>query len=68
MQVNLRSFKQKVRHNTKAFTKYLGSIAKNPPKGLDNMASKIDAQVWQEIDCLSCANCASQIKTGLTLF
>ena len=66
MQVNLRSFKQKVRHHQKAFSKYLGSIAKNPPKGLDNMAAKIDAEVWKEIDCLSCANCCKSMTPTFT--
>ena len=55
MLVNLRSFKQKVRHHQKTFKRYLGKIEKNPPKGLDAIAAIIDAEVWQEIDCLSCS-------------
>lgn len=66
MQVNLRSFKQKVRYHQKAFSKYLGAIAKNPPKGLDNLAAKIDIEVWQEIDCLSCANCCKSMTPTFT--
>jgi hypothetical protein len=33
MQVNLRSFKQKVRHNKKAFTKYLGASCEESTEG-----------------------------------
>jgi Fe-S-cluster containining protein len=66
MQVNLRSFKQKVRHHQKAFKRYLGKIEKNPPKGLDSIAAKIDAEVWKEIDCLSCANCCKTMTPTFT--
>ncbi len=66
MQVNFRSFKQKVRYHEKAFKKFLGKIEKNPPKGLDKMAEAIDAEVWQEVDCLSCANCCKSMTPTFT--
>ena len=66
MQVNLRSFKQKVRYHKKAFRRFLGKIEKNPPKGLDKMAEIIDAEVWKEIDCLSCANCCKTMTPTFT--
>jgi uncharacterized protein len=66
MLVNLRSFKQKVRHHQKAFKSYLGKIEKNPPRGLDKIAEKIDAEVWQEVDCLSCANCCKTMSPTFT--
>jgi Fe-S-cluster containining protein len=30
------------------------------------MASKIDTKVWQEIDCLSCANCCKNMTPTFT--
>lgn len=66
MQVNLRSFKQKVRHNQKAFKRYLGKIEKDPPRHLDKIAEQIDAEVWQEVDCLSCANCCKSMTPTFT--
>ncbi len=66
MLVNLRSFKQKVNHHSKAMKKFLGKIEKNPPKGLDKLAEKIDAEVWQEIDCLTCANCCKTMSPTFT--
>jgi Fe-S-cluster containining protein len=66
MQVNLRSFKQKVRHHEKTMKRFLGKIEKNPPKGLDKLAEKIDAEVWQEVDCLSCANCCKTMSPTFT--
>ena len=65
MKVNLRSFKQKVRHNGKQLKSFLRKIEKNTPKGLDQLTQKISPLVWKEIDCLSCANCC---KTTGPLF
>ena len=66
MLINLRSFKQKVRFHQKAFKRYLGKIEKNPPRGLDTIAAGIDADVWKEIDCLSCANCCKTMTPTFT--
>ena len=66
MQVNLRSFKQKVRHHSAAFKRYLGKIEKHAPRGLDSIAQQIDAEVWKEIDCLSCANCCKTMTPTFT--
>ena len=66
MQVNLRSFKQKVRHHQKVFRRFLTKIEKNPPRGLDKMAEAVDTEVWKEIDCLSCANCCKTMSPTFT--
>ena len=47
--------------------RFLGKIEKNPPKGLDKLAEKIDAEVWKEIDCLSCANCCKKMSPTFTV-
>ena len=62
MKVNLRSFKQKVRHNGKQLKSFLRKIEKNTPKGLDQLTQKISPLVWKEIDCLSCANCCKTMS------
>lgn len=64
--INLRSFKQKARHHKKIFSKFLGKVEKNPPRGLDNMAQIIDAEVWSVVDCLSCANCCKTMTPTYT--
>lgn len=66
MQVNLRSFKQKVRHHGAAMKRFLGRIEKKPPRGLDRMAETLDAAVWKEVDCLSCANCCKSMTPTFT--
>ncbi len=64
--VNLRSFLQKVRFNKKGFKKYLGKIEKNPPKELYKTLLQIDKEVWEETDCLTCANCCKKMTPTFT--
>jgi Fe-S-cluster containining protein len=64
--VNLRSFKQKVRHNRRRFRLFLSRLEKNPPKELKKMTVEADRQVWKETDCLSCANCCKTMSPTYT--
>lgn len=64
--VNLRSFKLKVYHHQKAFKRFLGKLGKKPPRGLDKIAEQVNAEVWQEVDCLSCANCCKVMTPTFT--
>lgn len=64
--VNLRSFKQKVRHNKSVFKRFLTKLEKNTPRGLDAIAEKTSAEVWEEVDCLSCANCCKTMSPTYT--
>ncbi len=64
--VNLRSFQQKVNLNKKAFKRYLGKVEKNPPKTLYKTMAALDKEVWQEVDCLSCANCCKKMTPTFT--
>jgi Fe-S-cluster containining protein len=36
------------------------------PKGLDKMAEEVDKEVWQETDCLACANCCKTMTPTFT--
>lgn len=63
---NLRSFKQKVRYNKKAFKRFLGKIEKKPPRGVDQLAERLDKEVWKEVDCLTCANCCKTMSPTFT--
>jgi len=64
--VNLRSFKQKVKNNYKPFKRYLAKIEKHPPKDLDAIAVTLNSHVWENIDCLSCANCCKKMSPTYT--
>lgn len=59
--MNKRSFKAKVRHNKKRMKSFLTRVEKKAPRGLDAIAVAIDKEVWQETDCLSCANCCKSM-------
>ena len=60
--VNLRSFRQRVRLNSKRLKTFLGKVQRTRPKKLDELANKIDKEVWVEVDCLSCANCCKTMS------
>ncbi len=64
--VNLRYFKQKLRYNQKAFKSFLGKLGKKPPKALDKIAAQINDEIWQEVDCTSCANCCKVMTPTFT--
>ena len=64
--VNLRSFKQKVRYHKKSMRRFLGNIEKKPPKNLDKTAEILNKEVWEEVDCLTCANCCKKMTPTFT--
>jgi len=64
--VNLRSFKQKVRHHKKSFKRFITKIENKPPKNLDALSVSIEKEVWAETDCLSCANCCKTMTPTFT--
>jgi len=66
MQVNLRSFKQKVKREGKQLKSFLTKLEKKSPKGLDALAAKLSPEVWAETDCLSCANCCKTMSPTFT--
>ena len=67
MSVNLRAFKQRVRHRKTAFRKFLVRLEKNPPKLLDQISALAEKEVWREVDCLTCANCCKTMTPTYTL-
>ncbi len=64
--INLRSFKQKVRHNKKSLRSFLTKLEKNPPKTLHKLVDEIDAKIWPETDCLTCGNCCKTMTPTYT--
>ncbi len=66
MKVNLRSFKQKLRHRKAGYKKFLSRLEKKPPINLDVLAVEVEKEVWKEVDCLSCANCCKVMTPTFT--
>ena len=64
--VNLRSFRQKARYHKKTLRKFLSKIVKDSPPGLGKIVETLEKEVWQEVDCLSCANCCKTMSPTYT--
>lgn len=64
--INLRLFRKNVKANKSAFRRYLTKLEKNPPRGIDRIALRADMEMWQETDCLSCANCCKTMSPTYT--
>ena len=59
--VNLRSFKEKVQGTKRRLRRFLTAVQEQPPKGLKVLTAKLESEVWNEVDCLSCANCCKKM-------
>jgi Fe-S-cluster containining protein len=64
--INLRSFKKKVKVNKRKMKTFLTRTENNPPRGLDKMTAALEPKVWEEIDCLTCANCCKTMTPTYT--
>ncbi len=42
--------------------RFLSRIGNKPPRGLDRLAAETDREVWNHVDCLSCANCCKTMS------
>lgn len=67
MKVNLRLFNKSVLIYKRKFRRFLSKLEKNPPKDLDKIAEAVDASVWKEVDCLTCANCCKTMSPTFTV-
>jgi Fe-S-cluster containining protein len=64
--VNFYSFRQKVRLYKKRFKRFLRKIETHPPARLHKVMEEIDKEVWQDVDCLACANCCKKMTPTFT--
>lgn len=63
--MNLENYNQKARQQQSEHKKFLNRIKNKPPKDFDRQMQEIHNDVFDRIDCLSCANCC---KTTGPLF
>jgi len=64
--VNLRSFRQKARHNKRRMRRYLTKLENNKTRGLNKKIEVLEKEVWKETDCLTCANCCRTMTPTYT--
>lgn len=64
--VNFRSYRKKLSIYRKTYRRFLNRMEKEPVKNIDKITPEIDKEVWQEVDCLSCANCCKKMTPTFT--
>jgi len=65
--VNLRSFKQIIKHSKRRIRYFLTRLEKQQPSNLEQIKIEADKQTWQEINCLDCANCCKTMSPTYTI-
>ena len=63
--MDLKYYAEQAKLKHKEHKKFLDSLKKKPPKNLDYVVQETHDEVFEEIDCLECANCC---KTTSPLF
>ncbi|NAW50468.1 YkgJ family cysteine cluster protein [Elizabethkingia argentiflava] len=63
--MDLKYYKTQAKLKKKENQKFLETLKKKPPKNLDYVAEEIHNEVFEQINCLECANCC---KTTGPLF
>ena len=64
--VNLRQFRKKVQDTKRKFRAFLTKVENKRPRGLDKLTPILEKEVWEEIDCLTCANCCKVMSPTFT--
>jgi uncharacterized protein len=64
--MNLKSFRISASKNHKRLTSFLKKFDKKFIPELYPVQMKLDSEVWQEVDCLSCANCCKTMTPTFT--
>ena len=53
-------------HRLKPLFRFLNRLKRDPPRKLQSIAIKAGSNVWNEIDCLSCAHCCKTMTPTYT--
>lgn len=46
--------------------RFLSKLENDRPRGIDKTIEKLEREMWQETDCLSCANCCKTMTPTFT--
>lgn len=64
--MKLANLKRKYHKNKKSFRKFITKMEDSELKAIVGIAEEAEKEVWQEVDCLSCANCCKKMTPTLT--
>ena len=67
LQTTLKSFKRKLPKQRSKFRRFLNKMEKAPAIGINKLTQIIDKEVWEETDCLTCANCCKKMTPTFTV-
>lgn len=65
MEINLVQLRNKAMDEKKRWKKFFRKLGQRPPRDLDYKVATLHEEVFEEIDCLECANCC---KTTSPIF
>jgi uncharacterized protein len=64
--MQLNDLKKKYRAQKKVFNKFIDHLEEAEHKGVKKEAKAAEKEVWQEVDCLTCANCCKKMTPTLS--
>jgi uncharacterized protein len=64
--MKLSSLKKKYQKNKKPFKKFIKNLETSDVSDVMGIAKAVEKEVWQEVNCLSCANCCKKMTPTLT--
>jgi Fe-S-cluster containining protein len=64
--MKLSSLKKKYHKNKKPFKKFIKNLEESDTTDIIDIAKAVETEVWQKVDCLSCANCCKKMTPTLT--
>ena len=59
--VDIERYKELAQQKQKEHRKFLASLKKKAPKNLDKIVQEVHTEVFNEIDCTTCANCCKTL-------
>lgn len=63
---SLRKFRNHASKNKVVLRRFLSKIEKKTPRGFEKISAAMEPEVWQETDCLACANCCKTMTPTFT--
>ena len=65
-QINWSSFKDKFQKNKRRLRYFITKTEKNLPENFESISNKGSKEVWEEVDCLTCASCCKRMTPTYT--
>ena len=64
--MDLQEFRKKAVRNKKKLTSFLQKLDEIVPEDMPQLVLEEDVKVWQEVDCMACANCCKTMTPTFT--